>query len=88
MIDSSFKPDCNGAMNFKFIIKTGGSLINSQEIIDQKFKELKDAKKSVRGNVVASGAKHMGEEEITQNSHESDEISDTHEVNEIALAQV
>ena len=48
-------PDCHGSRNCKFTIKACASVINAQEIIDQKCKDLKESNKSARSNGTASG---------------------------------
>ena len=39
-----FKPDCHGSGNCKFTSKAERSVINTQEIINQKLKDLNEAK--------------------------------------------
>ena len=62
-------------------------MINSQEIIDQKFKDLKEDKKSRRRNGAAYGFQHMGEVEITQDSHEANEIYNLHKFEDVLLEE-
>ena len=50
-----FKHNFHGARNFKLTRKVDGSAINTQEIIDQKFKDLKEDKRSTNGSGTASG---------------------------------
>ena len=71
-----FKPDCHDTKNRKLTRKLDRSAVNTQEIMDQKFKELKEAKKSIRRNGKSSDFQHIGEVEIIQDPHETDKISD------------
>ena len=63
-----YKPDCMGARKCKFTVKIDGIPINSQEIINKKFKELKEAKIWTRINSATIGTQLMGEAEIVQSN--------------------
>ena len=71
----SFKLDCHGARNCKFTNKVGRSAINTQEIIDQKIKDLKEASKSTRSNGIDSKFEHIGKAKIIQDPYKADEIA-------------
>ena len=63
-----YKPNCIGARKCKFTVKIDGIPINSQEIINKKFKELKEAKIWTRINSATIGTQLMGEAEIVQSN--------------------
>ena len=69
-----YKPECMGVRKCKFSVKTNGTSINSQEIIDKKFKELKEAKNRARTNSAPTGTQLMIESEIIQSESSSTDI--------------
>ena len=61
-----YKPDYMGARKYKFTVKIDGIPINNQEIIDKKFKELKEAKNRAGTNSTTIEIQLMGRAEIIQ----------------------
>ena len=61
-----FKLDCIGAKKCRFSAKLSSTPINSQEVIDKKFEQLKEAKTRVGANPTTTSTQLMTETEIVQ----------------------
>ena len=53
-----------GAKKYKFTVKVDSTAVNSQDFINKKFKELKEAKSWASTNLAIIGMQLMGEVDI------------------------